>query len=165
MQDTYRQCASVVLLRSSVGCSPDGCGNLYQVLLVHKPRQKDAWQLPQGGVEEGETVEEAALRELQEEAGVTAKIIGESRQTYRYDFPASYRRFRPDHICGQLIRFVFAVPDGAQAVQVDGKEIDSFVWVDPEQLRQYLRRSKYLHLVQSLVQQAIAVLNDGSVDK
>ena len=34
------------------------------------------WQFPQGGMDEGETPEEAGLRELYEETGVTARITG-----------------------------------------------------------------------------------------
>ena len=91
-KDEYRRCASVVLLR------PTSDGEHYQVLLVHKPRKKDAWQIPQGGAEEGESVEETAIRELLEETGVHAEVVGRSKTSYQYDFPKSYRRFRPDHI-------------------------------------------------------------------
>ena len=48
----------------------------------------DAWQMPQGGIEPGETPEEAALRELQEEVGTNAaEIIATSRDWYFYDLP------------------------------------------------------------------------------
>ena len=46
----------------------------------------EAWQMPQGGIDPGETPAVAALRELAEETGVTeAEIIGESRDWLRYD--------------------------------------------------------------------------------
>ncbi len=46
------------------------------------------WQFPQGGIDEGETAEQAAIRELKEETGVTnAKIIYEAPQWFHYDFP------------------------------------------------------------------------------
>ena len=49
----------------------------------------DAWQMPQGGIDEGEAPREAALRELKEEIGTDkATIIGESRGWLRYDLPA-----------------------------------------------------------------------------
>ena len=53
----------------------------------------DAWQMPQGGIEPGETPEEAALRELQEEVGTNAaEIIATSRDWYFYDLPKTLLR-------------------------------------------------------------------------
>lgn len=40
---------------------------------------KDVWSLPGGKVESGETLEEAAIREMREETGVTAEIIAFNR--------------------------------------------------------------------------------------
>lgn len=49
----------------------------------------DAWQMPQGGIDEGETPREAALRELHEETGTAkAEIIVESPDWIRYEIPA-----------------------------------------------------------------------------
>ena len=47
-----------------------------------------AWQMPQGGIDAGETPRAAALRELAEETGVTAvEIVGESAGWHSYDLP------------------------------------------------------------------------------
>lgn len=149
MSDTYRACASLLLFRPRSGKS-----GVLEILLLKKPRKRDAWQLPQGGVEQGENTEIAALRELKEEAGISARIIGTSSRCYKYDFPASYRRFRPDNVCGQCIGFVFAVPSDDSPIQVDGKEINDHLWILPEQLPRYLKRKAYLQLVQQLVEEA-----------
>lgn len=48
------------------------------------------WQFPQGGMDEGETPEEAGLRELHEETGVTQDLIeplGSIEDWLAYDFP------------------------------------------------------------------------------
>jgi putative (di)nucleoside polyphosphate hydrolase len=49
----------------------------------------EGWQMPQGGIDKGETPKEAALRELQEEIGTDkAEIIGEMQDWITYDLPA-----------------------------------------------------------------------------
>ena len=46
------------------------------------------WQMPQGGIDQGEDPKVAALRELYEETGVSsASIIAESKDWIRYDLP------------------------------------------------------------------------------
>lgn len=48
----------------------------------------EGWQMPQGGIDKGEDVQKAALRELAEETGITsAEVIAESQHWYNYDLP------------------------------------------------------------------------------
>ncbi len=50
--------------------------------------ERDAWQMPQGGIDEGETPHQAAFRELKEEIGTDrAEIVGESAGWLNYDLP------------------------------------------------------------------------------
>ncbi|MDO8468143.1 MAG: NUDIX domain-containing protein [Candidatus Peribacter sp.] len=141
--EVYRQCASVVVFRSGA--------NGTEILLLRKPRKNDAWQLPQGGVESGENTEQAALRELKEEAGITARLIGSSARIYQYEYPPSYRRFRPDHVKGQQIRFVFAEVEPDVQITVDGKEINDSIWVTEADLPRYIKRKEYREIIRSLI--------------
>lgn len=76
----YRPCVGVTLINA------DG--------LIFAGQRKDspvaAWQMPQGGIDEGEKPRIAALRELWEETGVTADLvtkIAKSDNWVKYDLP------------------------------------------------------------------------------
>ncbi|HLD63951.1 MAG TPA: NUDIX domain-containing protein [Candidatus Peribacteraceae bacterium] len=155
--DTYRQCAALAVFRQTDAFDETG-SPVREVLLLHKPRKKDAWQLPQGGIEPGETVEQAAQRELREEAGLNVDILGRSETVYQYDFPNSYRRFRPDNVRGQQLHFVFAQLQHDQVVTVDRKEIDSHAWVLPADIQRYIGRVAYRQTVERVLEEAAKIL-------
>lgn len=62
----YEQAGAVVFRR-------DGAG--LRILLVRARRNPADWIFPKGHIEEGETAGETALREAEEEAGVTGRVI------------------------------------------------------------------------------------------
>ncbi|WP_343161219.1 NUDIX hydrolase [Halogeometricum sp. CBA1124] len=70
-----------------------------EVLLVH---QRDRWVLPGGGVEDGESREEALVREVREETGLEA-TVGSLRSVTRQTFAHG----------GETTTFRFAVYDAA----------------------------------------------------
>ncbi|SIS85467.1 putative (di)nucleoside polyphosphate hydrolase [Roseivivax lentus] len=76
----YRPCVGVVL------ANPAGEVFVGQRFETPEP----AWQMPQGGIDPGETPAEAALRELWEETGVPADLVrqeAETRDWLSYDLP------------------------------------------------------------------------------
>jgi len=77
----YRPCVGLMLV------NPAGL-----VFVGRRDDTPDAWQMPQGGIDDGETPRQAALRELREETGTDrAEIVAESRDWLRYDLPAALR--------------------------------------------------------------------------
>ncbi len=79
----YRPCAGVVLI------NPQGL--VFAGQRIDRPKDAPpAWQMPQGGIDAGETPREAALRELVEETGVAADLVeplAESPDWVTYDLP------------------------------------------------------------------------------
>lgn len=76
----YRPCAGVVLV--------DAEGRVFAGRRID--HAAGAWQMPQGGIDPGETPRDAALRELQEETGIAPDLVeieGETDDWITYDLP------------------------------------------------------------------------------
>jgi putative (di)nucleoside polyphosphate hydrolase len=64
------------------------------VLCAERRDKRGAWQMPQGGVQKGEDLQVAALREMKEEIGTdNAEIIASIPDLLRYEFP-DYLQYR-----------------------------------------------------------------------
>ena len=63
-----------------------------EVLLVHRPKYDD-WTLPKGKLDDGESAEEAAVREVEEETGFLVELGEELPSTEYHD-----RYGRPKHV-------------------------------------------------------------------
>ena len=92
------------------------------------------WQMPQGGIDEGEDSAEAALRELEEEIGVSAKLVDileETEDWLHYDFPADVKRRMPGPYLGQRQKWFalrFKGSDSDIRLDKHTPEFDAWRW-------------------------------------
>jgi putative (di)nucleoside polyphosphate hydrolase len=99
--------------------------------------QSDAWQMPQGGVDEGEDIHAAAFREMREEIGTDkAEIIRIHNHTIRYEIPDHVRLKLPwgRQYIGQEQTWVALRFTGTDAdIKLDADDHPEFArykWVD-----------------------------------
>ena len=88
-----------------------------EALLIHRPRYDD-WSFPKGKLKRGESDEDAALRELEEEVGIRAELGPELLST----------RYRDGKGRPKTVRYwAIELPDGAEPIAGDG--VDEWRWV------------------------------------
>lgn len=118
------------LMTNAAGC----------LLICERATIPGAWQFPQGGVDPGETPEQALFREVREEIGLRPahyEVI-DRREGYRYLYPQGARgkKLRKHGSHGQeQTYFLCRLMPGAPQVNVDQKprEFRSYRWIPPEE--------------------------------
>jgi putative (di)nucleoside polyphosphate hydrolase len=123
------------------------------------------WQFPQGGVRDGETPEDAVLRELHEEVGLESseiEIAGSTTSWLRYRLPQRYvRRHRSPLCIGQKQRWFLLRLRGEDSqfdlAKTTEPEFDAWRWVDywqPVREVIYFKRPVYARALTELAENA-----------
>ena len=100
-----------------------------EVLLVHRPKYDD-WTLPKGKLDDGESAEEAARREVEEETGFRVTLGDELPSTDYHD-----RYGRPKHVR----YWVVDITDGEFR---PNREVDEVRWLPVEEATELLSYSR-----------------------
>ena len=128
----YRPCAGVMLA--------NGDGHVFVGQRLDNP-ESEAWQMPQGGVDEGEDWRTAALRELYEETGVAehlVSIIAQTKEDLFYDLPDDLigkvwgGKYRGQRQHWFLMRFLGE--DSDINIETAHPEFSAWRWTAPETL-------------------------------
>ena len=129
----YRPCVGVMLV--------NGDGRVFVGRRIDN-KEGDWWQMPQGGVDEGEDLDQAALRELAEETGARPEhvaIIDRMSEPVRYDLPEELigklwgGKYRGQEQVWFLARFSGSDED-IDLNAHDPAEFCDWKWAEPEQL-------------------------------
>jgi putative (di)nucleoside polyphosphate hydrolase len=128
MMKPYRDCV-VAVIRNQEG----------QVLAGERADAKGAWQLPQGGVDEGESADQALFRELREEIGTDQlQVVRKLSETIHYDFPADMdsgpaRKYRGQKQTWYLLELL---PGAVPNLDISDHEFQDIKWMKPDLLVQ-----------------------------
>ena len=123
--------------RPNVGLMLIGPGR--RIFVGRRLYQPDSWQMPQGGVDKGETPVEAACRELGEEVGTTkALLLRETRAWIAYDVPVE---LHPPHWKGRWrgqaqkwFALAFTGQDSDIDLAAHEQEFDAWRWMPADEL-------------------------------
>lgn len=122
----------------------------------------EAWQMPQGGIDEGEQPWSTALRELEEETGIAPRLverIAECPERMKYDLPPELQgklwrgKWRGQDQDWFLVRFLGTDTD--VNIATAHPEFREWKWVDPQQLPDLIvpfKRDLYQRLLKDFAQ-------------
>jgi putative (di)nucleoside polyphosphate hydrolase len=151
---SYRPNVAAVILSSKY---PDKC----EFFVAHRSDIKNAWQFPQGGIDEGETPRDALRRELLEEIGCdNVEVLGEFPEWISYDFPKKSRG-KTYPFDGQtqkyfLVRLKETAVINLQAYDVP--EFEEYEFVEYEDLFKkvtYFKRKVYRKVIDYFIEEGL----------
>ena len=129
----YRPNVAAIILSSSY---PAKC----EIFIASRIDVEDAWQFPQGGIDNGETPKQALFRELKEEIGTNEiEIISKYPDWVSYDFPPAVAQ-KMSPFDGQTQKyFLVKLKKGAKIdIKTELPEFSEYKFVKSENLNDYI---------------------------
>ena len=113
-------------------------------VLIAKRSDVDAWQFPQGGIDEGETPKEAIIRELKEEIGTNdVEIVASMPNWLTYDFPKKIaQKMYPYDGQKQKYFLVRLKPSAKIDINTSNPEFNDFKFVKVNEIFDYISSFK-----------------------
>ena len=107
-----------------------------EIFLAKRNDMSDVWQFPQGGIDEGEEVQEALFRELKEEIGTNkVKIIAEYPEWISYNFPPKIAKTMKPWIGQRQRYFLVKLKKSAKIdIQTKHPEFDDYKFVSVDEV-------------------------------
>lgn len=114
-----------------------------KLLVAQRNDIKGAWQFPQGGIDEGESPEDAMYRELKEEIGTNdVEIITQYPQWLNYDFPENVAKKMKFDGQSQKYFLVRLKPGAKIDINTPKPEFNDFSFVKVEEINKIVNSFK-----------------------
>jgi len=112
-------------IEAAGGLITDSKGHL---LLIYR---RGFWDLPKGKVDPGESVEQCAIREVQEETGIGEVVLGDLLGTTLHEY---YDKWTHQDVEKKTHWFAMTATDGQHLTPQTEEDIEQIIWADSQQI-------------------------------